>query len=216
MDGLLIDTIPVYAAAMVQAGQDVEYPVSQEYVLSLAGLLGAELEARLIADLGAGFPAGAYFTAMADRLESLLTAGVPLKAGAIELLEALARQGMPLAVATSMKRSEAMHHLELNGIGHFFRHVAGRDDVARGKPHPDVHLEAASRLAIAPRDCVVLEDSFNGVRAAHAAGAMTIMVADALAPTDDIRRLCVAVTSSLAEVKDMLRAGNDERGRQTV
>ena len=88
--------------------------------------------------------------------------------------------------------------------------------MARGKPHPDVHLEAASRLAIAPRDCVVLEDSFNGVRAAHAAGAMTIMVADALAPTDDIRRLCVAVTSSLDEVKDMLGAGNDERGRQTV
>src|SRR5450759_3458814 len=46
MDGLLIDTIPVYAAAMVQAGLDVEYPVSQEYVRSFAGLLGAELEAR--------------------------------------------------------------------------------------------------------------------------------------------------------------------------
>jgi HAD superfamily hydrolase (TIGR01509 family) len=214
MDGLLIDTIPVYAAAMVQAGLDVEHPVSREYVLSLAGLLGAEagllgaeLEARLIADLGAGFPAAAYFTAMAARLEPLLTAGVPLKAGAIALLEALARQEMPLAVATSMTRSEAMHQLKQNGISHFFLHVAGRDDVAHGKPHPDVHLEAASRLAVAPRDCVVLEDSFNGVRAAHAAGAMTIMVPDALAPTDDIRRLCVVVTSSLHDVKDMLRAG---------
>jgi HAD superfamily hydrolase (TIGR01509 family) len=207
MDGLLIDTIPTYMAAMVEAGLDVGHPVSQEYVLSLAGLLGAELEARLMADLGAGFPVAFYFTAMSARLKPRLAAGVPLKAGATELLQALSRQGTPLAVATSMRRSEAMHHLEQNGIGHFFRHLAGREDVARGKPHPDLHLEAASRLAVAPRDCVVLEDSFNGVRASHAAGAMTIMVPDALTPTDEIRGLCVSVASSLHEVKDMLCAG---------
>jgi HAD superfamily hydrolase (TIGR01509 family) len=216
MDGLLIDTIPIYAGAMVQAGLDVGRPVSREYVLSLAGLLGVELEARLIADLGAGFPTSAYLAAVTARLEPLLTASVPLKAGAVELLEALARQGMPLAVATSMKRTEATHQLELNGISHFFRHVAGRDDVARGKPHPDVHLEAASRLAVAPRDCVVLEDSFNGVRAAHAAGAMTIMVPDALTPTDDIRGLCVVVASSLYDVANMLRPENKGGGGRTV
>jgi beta-phosphoglucomutase-like phosphatase (HAD superfamily) len=125
MDGLLIDTIPAYVAAMVEAGLDVGHPVSRQYVLSLAGLLGAELEARLMADLGAGFPAAHYFTAMSARLEPLMAAGVPLKAGAIELLRALSQQGMPLAVATSMQRSETMHHLEQNGIGHFFLHVAG-------------------------------------------------------------------------------------------
>jgi HAD superfamily hydrolase (TIGR01509 family) len=195
MDGLLIDTIPIYLAAMVQAGVDVRHPVSEEYVLSLAGLLDAELEARLIGDLGADFPVAAYFAAMSARLEPLLTAGVPLKAGAIELLEALSQHGVPLALATSMKRSDARHHLEINGISDFFLDVVGRDDVARGKPNPDLHLQAASRLAVAPRDCVVLEDSFKGVRAAHPAGAVTIMVPDALAPTDDIRRLCVVVAS---------------------
>jgi HAD superfamily hydrolase (TIGR01509 family) len=201
MDGLLIDTIPSYVVGMVEAGLDVGHPVARDYVLSLAGLLGAELEARLIAHLGVRFPVAAYFAAMSARLAPRLAAGVPLKAGASELLEALSRQGMPLAVATSMKRSEAMHHLAFNGIGHFFREVAGRDEVARGKPHPDLHLAAASRLGIAPRDCVVLEDSFNGVRAAHAAGTMTIMVPDAVAPTDEIRGLCVGVAASLHEVK---------------
>jgi beta-phosphoglucomutase-like phosphatase (HAD superfamily) len=58
-----------------------------------------------------------------------------------------------------------------------------------------------------PPDCVVLEDSFNGVRAAHAAGAMTIMVPDAAAPSDEIRGLCAGVAASLHEVKDMLCAG---------
>jgi beta-phosphoglucomutase-like phosphatase (HAD superfamily) len=206
MDGLLIDTIPTYAAAMVHAGVDVGHPISHEYVRSLTGLLGAELKARLGVDLGEGFPVAAYLAAMLVRLEPLMTAGVPLKAGTIELLDLLSGCGMPLAIATSMKRPEAMHHLEVNGISAFFLHVVGRDEVAHGKPHPDLHLEAASRLAFAPRDCVVLEDSFNGVRAAHAAGAMTIMVPDALAPTDDIRRLCVVVISSLHDAKDILRA----------
>jgi len=214
MDGLLIDTIPTYAAAMVHAGLDVEHPVSLEYVRSLTGLLGAELKARLSADLGAGFPVAAYLTAMSVRLEPLLTAGVPLKAGAIDLLEALSGCGMPLAVATSMKRSEAMHHLEVNAISRFFLHLVGRDEVEHGKPHPDLHMEAAYRLGVAPRDCVVLEDSFNGVRAAHAAGAMTIMVPDALAPTQDIRRLCVFVISSLKDAKQILRAKDHRSGNR--
>jgi HAD superfamily hydrolase (TIGR01509 family) len=204
MDGLLIDTIPAYAAAMIEAGLDVGHPISRDYALSLAGLLGAQLEARLMTDLGAAFPRASYFAAMSARLAPLMAAGVPLKPGAIELLQALSRQGMRLAVATSMKQAEANHHLEQNGIGPCFLHVVGRDQVARGKPHPDLHLEAASRLAVAPRDCVVLEDSFNGVRAAHAAGAMTIMVPDAVAPTAEIRGLCAGVVASLHEVKDVL------------
>lgn len=209
MDGLLIDTIPVYAAAMVQASLDIARPVSREYVLTLVGLLGAELEKRLTADLGASFPVADYFTAMSVRLGPSLKAGVPLKPGAIELLEALSDDATPLAIATSMKRSEAIHHLERNDIHRFFRQIVGRDDVTRGKPYPDAHLEAASRLGVAPQDCIVLEDSFNGVRAAHAAGAMTIMVPDILPPTDEIRGLCVAVKSSLHDARDFLRTARN-------
>src|SRR3954464_9770262 len=68
MDGLLIDTIPAYVAAMVEAGIDVAHPLSRDYVLSLAGLLGNELEARLKADQGVGFPVASYFAAMSARL----------------------------------------------------------------------------------------------------------------------------------------------------
>jgi beta-phosphoglucomutase-like phosphatase (HAD superfamily) len=57
-----------------------------------------------------------------------------------------------------MKRPEAMYQLKQNGIRQFFCHIAGRDEVPRGRPHPDLHLEAASRLTVPPRDCVLLED----------------------------------------------------------
>ena len=206
MDGLLIDTIPAYVSAMMQAGDDVGHVVSKDYVLSLVGLLGAELEAQLRADLGPAFPLPTYLTAVFARLGPILDAGVPLKTGAVELLEELARMELPMAVSTSMKRQEALHHLNHCQIAHFFRAVAARDDVARGKPHPDVHLKALSALGVDASDCLILEDSFNGVRAAHATGAMVIMVPDVAAPTPEIAALCAGVASGLHEVGEIIRA----------
>jgi HAD superfamily hydrolase (TIGR01509 family) len=205
MDGLLIDTVPVYASAMVCAGVDVGHPVSREYVMSLVGLLGDELRARLIADHGPAFPIAAFLRAMSARLRPLLTERVELKSGANELVAALARRGMPLAIATSMTRAEAEHHLQTTALRPFFFHIAARDDVQRGKPHPDVYRLAAQNLGIEACYCVALEDSFNGVRAAHAAGTMVVMVPDVLAPSLDIEALCVGVARSLHEVAEMFR-----------
>ena len=205
MDGLLIDTIPAYVSAMVQAGDDVGHVVSKDYVLSLVGLLGTELEAQLRADLGAAFPLPAYMNAVFARLGPILDAGVPLKAGAVALLEELARMEMPMAVGTSMKKAEALHHLKHCRVDHFFRAVAARDDVARGKPHPDVHLKAMSALGCDASDCLILEDSFNGVRAAHATGAMVIMVPDVVPPTPEIAALCTGVAADLHQVGEIIR-----------
>ena len=209
MDGLLIDTIPAYVSAMVQAGDDVGHVISRDYVLTLVGLLGTELEAQLRADLGPAFPLPAYMTAVSARLGPILDAGVPLKTGALDLLEALARMGVPVAVGTSMKRPEALHHLNRCEIAHCFRAVAARDDVARGKPHPDVHLKALSTLGVDASDCLILEDSFNGVRAAHATGAMVIMVPDVVRPTPEIAALCTGVASDLHQVREIIRAARN-------
>jgi HAD superfamily hydrolase (TIGR01509 family) len=205
MDGLLIDTIPAYVSAMVAAGHDVGHAVSRDYVLSLVGRLGTELEAQLRADHGAAFPLPAYMRAVSARLGPILNAGVPLKPGAMALLEALARMDMTMAVATSMNRAEAFHHLKHCRVDHFFRAVAARDDVGRGKPHPDVHLKAMSALGCEARDCLILEDSFNGVRAAHATGAMVIMVPDVVAPTPAIAALCTGVATDLHQVGEILQ-----------
>jgi beta-phosphoglucomutase-like phosphatase (HAD superfamily) len=79
-----------------------------------------------------------------------------------------------------------------------------RGDYARGKPNPDPYLEAARRLKIAPELCLALEDSHNGVRAAAAAGMMTIMVPDLLDPTEEMTTLCVRIARDLHEVCDLL------------
>jgi HAD superfamily hydrolase (TIGR01509 family) len=204
LDGLLLDTVPLYASAMVDAAGDVGHSVSHSYVLTLVGLLGHELRARLQADLGASFPVDAFLDAMATRVRQLVNRVAPLKMGAAELVQELAERGVPIGVATSLTRAEAEHHLAGAGLRSAFSAMAARDDVARGKPYPDVYQAAAALLRVDVRDCVALEDSFNGIRAAHAAGAMVIMVPDVLVPTAEIRTLCLRVARDLHDVKSLL------------
>ena len=78
---------------------------------------------------------------------------------------------------------------------------------ARSKPAPDTFLLAAEKLHTDPKDCLVLEDSFNGVRAGRAAGCVTVMVPDLMQPTDEIRALYTCCCKDLLEVRDLLLAG---------
>jgi HAD superfamily hydrolase (TIGR01509 family) len=208
MDGLLIDTIPIYIQAMTAAGDDVGHQVSRDYLLSLIGLLGQELQNRLTNDFGLDFPVQKFLQITGERLAQILSEGAPLKKGAVELIEHLHSLQVPLAVATSMKKQEAEHQLEVANLRHLFVEVVGRDQVKLSKPHPDLYLKAASYLQLQPCACVALEDSFNGIKSAHSAGCMTIMVPDMLAPTTELESLCVGIASDLHEVKALFQAGN--------
>jgi beta-phosphoglucomutase-like phosphatase (HAD superfamily) len=81
-----------------------------------------------------------------------------------------------------------------------------RELQTRHKPHPEPFLKAADALGVAPQDCLALEDSHNGVRAAHAAGMMTIMVPDMLDPSEEMHGLCIRIASDLHEVRELLVA----------
>ena len=122
MDGLLIDTIPAYVSAMVEASHDVGHAVSKDDVLSLVGLLGTELEAQLRADHGAAFPLPAYMTAVSARLGPILNAGVPLQGGRYAIAgSAGTGRTCRWRSAPSMTRKEALHHLKHCDVEHFFR-----------------------------------------------------------------------------------------------
>jgi beta-phosphoglucomutase-like phosphatase (HAD superfamily) len=85
-----------------------------------------------------------------------------------------------------------------------FTVVVGGDEVSRSKPAPDLFLEACQRLALPPAGCVVLEDSEPGIRAAHAAGAIPLMVPDMVLPSDAVKALAHRIFPSLREVKEFL------------
>ena len=111
--------------------------------------------------------------------------GVQILPGARELLEALRSEKIPCAIGSSTPRQNLEAIFSATGLGEFFDAVACGDDVANGKPAPDVFLLAAQKLALAPADCLVIEDAHAGIEAAHRAG---------------IPVLAVATTNSLSEL----------------
>lgn len=170
----------------------------------MIGLPADRCQALLLERLGAGFAAGPFLTAAeARKLELVRDGRLAVKPGALELLSLLEQRGTPRAVATSSGRAKARHHLEAASIAARFDAVT-RDDVACGKPYPDLYLRAARELGAAPSRCLALEDSYNGIRAAHAARMPVVMVPDLLPPTDETRALCAAIVADLGAVVPLL------------
>lgn len=96
------------------------------------------------------------------------------------------------------------NNLRVAGIEDYFTAVVSGSQVEHGKPAPDIFLYAAERLCLAPEDCYVFEDSFNGIRAGVAAGCFTIMIPDLFEPTDEIRQLVAGVYKNFEEVQQNL------------
>lgn len=204
MDGTLHDTETVYFAALKHAVEAVGFAVTDAFCHSLIGIPGPESDEMLRMHLGPGFPFAEYDRLYAEHRERSLATEIPLKAGAAELLETLGRTGLKVAVATSASRCAAELHLTRSGLRKHLPVVVTRTDVTRGKPHPDLFLRAAELLGVPPEECLAVEDSLNGIRAAHAAGMMPVMVPDLLAPTEEIRAMCVRVALDLDEVRAMI------------
>jgi HAD superfamily hydrolase (TIGR01509 family) len=206
MDGTLLDTEKVYFDSLIAALNSRGYiddviPLCR----AMVGLPGPECEALLIERYGEDFPLADISKAFVANRDEILRAGLPLKRGALELLDALQASECPMAIVTSSSRRTADQHLGLAGIRTRFETVLTREDVTRCKPSPDLYLLAATRLGVKPKLCVAVEDSNHGVAAAHAAGAITIMVPDMVPPTEETRAKCAAVLPDLDAVRTMLR-----------
>ena len=200
MDGLLLDTETLYRQAHQFASAALGYPMSDALHGTLIGVPRDQAEIRLAEAFGPAFDLRSYDARFQTEFARLCEGGIPLRPGVHALLDALDRHRLPHAVATSTGRALATRHLQEAGILHRFAAVVTRDDVTYGKPHPETFLTAASRLQIQPGACLALEDSHNGVRAASAAGMMTVMVPNLLPPTDEMKALCVGIRTSLDEL----------------
>ena len=134
------------------------------------------------------------------RLLARYREALPLLPGAVEAVERLAAR-WPLGVASSSNREVIDAVLEAAGIAGCFRATVSSEEVERGKPAPDVYLEAARRLAVEPGKCTAVEDSRNGIRSAHAAGMRVIAIPNPhYPPSDEELALAHLVLHSLDEL----------------
>jgi HAD superfamily hydrolase (TIGR01509 family) len=201
MDGLLLDSERPLVEAWTEAARELDCSFAPELLLRVLGRPGAEGVALFRAALGSDFP---YDQARA-RVRSLLSArqaqGFAVKPGARQLLACLHARQVPCAVASSAQRKQLEARLIQAGLYPHFEAFAGGDEVAHGKPAPDVFLLAAERLGVNPSACLVFEDSEHGARGAVAAGMQVVIVPDLVQPSPEARALCCAVLPSLAQAE---------------
>jgi len=204
MDGLLINTEVLWREGMIGAAKAMGRELSMDAFRRMIGSPAARTREILHEEFGADFDVDGFLDDASRRFHDELDLENLLKAGVVELLDHLDARGLPRAIATSSTHESVEAHLTPSGVLARFDAVVARGDYERGKPAPDPFLNAAKALGVAPEDCLALEDSHTGVRAAHAAGMMTVMVPDLLDPTEEMREKCVHVAESLHRVRELL------------
>lgn len=209
-DGVLVDSEPASHVVVMAEAARIGWALSEAEAAGFVGLRWSDLQvlfqARTEEDLGAGWP-----DRMQASLPAVLDGHLRTIPGAIALVRAVASMGLPYRVASNSSHEEMAEKFRLAGLTEL---VAGRvfsaRDVGVGKPAPDLFLAAAASAGVAPRDCVVIEDSRPGVMAARAAG----MTCIGYAPDGDVFGLAALgamVVGSLEVVPGMLAAALRER-----
>jgi beta-phosphoglucomutase-like phosphatase (HAD superfamily) len=183
LDGVIVDSEPVWER------------VRREYVGAHGGAWQADSQRRLMgmstdewsrylsAELRVDRGPQQVAADVVARMASAYTEGVPLIAGAVGAVRRLGER-WPLGLASSSPQSLIKTALDAAGLGEAFAAVVSTEDVAAGKPAPDVYLAVADRLGVDPRHCVAIEDSSNGVRSAADAGMAVVAVPQAAYPLD--------------------------------
>lgn len=182
MDGTLIDTESLWGQATYELGELLGRPLTPEVREQTIGSSFPNT-LRIVADWAGHTLAEGdverYRTWMFGRVAELFSGGIALNPGIEGVLEALAQRGTPMFVCTNTERVLADPCIDAIGREYFADTITG-DEVDNPKPAPEMYLEAARRVGAAPGECLVFEDSWNGMSAAAAAGCVVLGLADAV------------------------------------
>ena len=206
LDGVLVDSEQVWDDARRELVAELGGTWTDDATRAMMGMSSLEWSRYMHDELGVGLEPSAISAAVVQKLEELYRRDLPLLPGAREAVRALAER-WPLGLASSSNREIIDLVLELAGLTDAFAATVSSEEVARGKPAPDVYLEAARRLGVAPGDCAAVEDSTNGLRSAAAAG-MTVIAFpnEVFPPAEDALCLATSVITSLDELRPTLPA----------
>jgi HAD superfamily hydrolase (TIGR01509 family) len=199
MDGLLLDTERVCLNSFVETRRRFSLSDSPEVFLRCVGLRGSESDQIIQDSLPDSVEFHAFNEVWDEKIATVLRRDIPLKPGAVELVQILASKGYLMGVATSTRTEQAEFHLERTGLLSYFRGVIGGDFVQEGKPNPEVYHKIAEHLGVSAADCIAFEDSETGTRAAVASGAKTVQIPDLIPPSADLLKLGHVTAASLLE-----------------
>ena len=198
MDGILFDTERLCRDCWIALSKEFEIPNMEEVYALCIGVNAQTTERIVYENYGKDFPYEEYCRRTTEMYNRYIAEhGVPVKEGVRETLEALAKAGAKIAVASSTRREKVLRLLASAGIDRYFTAVVGGDTVTHSKPDPEIFLTACEALSVAPEEAIAVEDSHNGIRAAHAAGMLAVMVPDLLPVTEEMRKLSAYVAADM-------------------
>jgi HAD superfamily hydrolase (TIGR01509 family) len=175
LDGLLVDSESVWDEARREYVAEHGGSWREEATREMMGMASIEWSRYVRDELGVDRPPEAISEEVARMVSELYRERLPLVPGAREAVQRLAAR-WPLGLATSSNREVIDLVLELAGLVEAFRATVSSEEVGRGKPAPDVYVEAARRLSVGPGGCAAIEDSHNGILSAAAAGMVVVAV----------------------------------------
>lgn len=203
----MLDTEPIYKIAWQAVSAQLGYVLDDALYTRFVGRTNVESERDLVERFGSDFPLERFRAEWPPRWKAEAAArGIRKKTGLMELLGFLDSQDVAIAVATSTEAGDAAFTLRSAGLETRFSVIVTGDEVAHGKPAPDIYLEAARRLHVAPAECVALEDSEAGILAASRAGMVALLIPDGTQPSATATSAASRVLPTLTDACEAIRS----------
>lgn len=205
MDGLMLETERPLIPLWIEAGRLFGREIKEETVHKAIGKTGKDVRAVCIEDLGWNFPYDEFHNTLHYLITTKLEKGIAVKPGLVFLLDCLSARNIPVIVATSTRREQAVWKLEKAGIAERLPVMVCGDEIRKGKPDPEIFLAAAEKLKLSPSCCVGFEDSPAGLLGLHAAGIRSVFVKDVIEPPNEVLSTVWKRYGSLAEAAELFQ-----------
>lgn len=205
MDGVIFDSERAVMQCWKEVASRHNIPDIEKTILACTGTTMVRTREIMLNLYGADFPYDEYARESSAIFHSRYDGGrLPMKPGVKELLTFLKEHDKKIALASSTRQQVVTDELRDAGVIEYFDRIICGDMVSRSKPAPDIFLKACEELNISPSDSYAIEDSYNGIRAAHAGGLHPIMVPDLLPADEEMQSLAEIVLPSLTSVMEYL------------
>ncbi len=205
MDGVLFDTEELTVKCWLEATKPYNMQNVEETFMRCIGTNEETTERIFLQEYGDQYPIHQIKIEEENLVRQYINTDGPVKKPYVDyILEYLTTHGYEVSLASSTDYDDVMNEIRLAGFDKYFKYVIGGDRVTHGKPDPEIFLKACELLGCKPEEAFIIEDSYNGIRAAAKAGAKPIMVPDMLPANDEMRALAVSVQPSLKEALDYI------------
>lgn len=205
MDGVIFDSERVVLEGWKEIADKYGIKNMEEPYMKCIGVNIDKCKEIFLDYYGEDFPYDEYESEQSANYHKKYDNGrLPLKPGVEKLLIELRKNNYNIAIASSTKLQTVKNQIEAAGLAQYFDKYVGGDMVAKSKPEPDIFIEAMKGFDVDAENVIVIEDSFNGIRAAYAAGMKPVMVPDLIAPDKEMEEKAWCIKNNLEEIIELI------------